>query len=139
MIEIPTVTLVFLILAVISFGISSTICLLKKKKKVDMSIHLKILNELQKLRDNESLSKEFCAKINLEQRLFDRIMFSFNNDYLEVGFIMGRGYDVINIKVFPFEEIVDFLLETNPSFFNVLFNKDVKYTKDELKIIFKNM
>ena len=32
MIEIPIVTLIFLILAVVGFGISSTICLFKKKK-----------------------------------------------------------------------------------------------------------
>lgn len=104
-----------------------------------MSYELKILKELQKLRSKNSLSKEFCEKINLEQRLFDKIILLFNGNCLEVGFIIDSGYDEIDIKTFPFEKIIDFLLETNLSFFNFLFDKDVKYSKDELKILFKNM
>lgn len=104
-----------------------------------MSHHLKILRELEKLRSENSLPKEFCEKINLEQRLFDKIILSFNGDCLEVGFIIDCGSGEIDIKNFPFEKIIDFLLETNLSFFNFLFDKDVKYSKNELKTVFKNM
>lgn len=42
------------------------------------------------------------------------------------------------MKAFPFEEIIDFLLESNHSFFSFLFDDNFEYTKEELKIIFKN-
>ena len=104
-----------------------------------MSHHLKILKELEKLRSENSLTKEFCEKINLEQRLIDKIILSFNEDCLEVGFIIDCGYGEVDIKNFPFEKIIDFLLETNLSFFNFLFDKDIKYSKDELKTLLKNI
>lgn len=104
-----------------------------------MPSHLKILKELERLRNNKTLPKEFCEKINLEQRFIDKIILLFNENCLEVGFLIDCGNSEIDIKTFPFEKITDYLLESDLNFFNILFDENAKYSKDELKIILKNI
>ncbi|WP_418181336.1 hypothetical protein ACNSOL_11595 (plasmid) [Aliarcobacter lanthieri] len=45
-----------------------------------MLYNLRILKELQRLINEKTLSQEFCKKINLEQRLIDKIVFIFEKD-----------------------------------------------------------